>query len=126
MKQINIAKPVMDQIVKFEKQRISRWRIVFMSIVSFLLVFFITFCFLIIRQMQMEETFDLLTLFSEDREVINEFWQDTVVSFWNELPLVDIIFGFVVLLCIIALFVFTYRTRYLNHKKLAEINKYRS
>ena len=32
------------------------------------------------------KTFELLSLFTQDKEIIQEFWQDTLSTFFQELP----------------------------------------
>jgi hypothetical protein len=124
MKHINLTKSVMNRVVNFEAERVTRFRTGFKVVmISLLSILFLTGLF-IFRQMQQENIFDLLVLFSEDKEIISEFWQDTVVTFWEELPQLYILTGLVVLLVIIGVIIFTRQIRRVNRQKLSEINKY--
>jgi hypothetical protein len=124
MKHVDLTKPVMKRVAGFEKDRISKFRRRFTLAVSIPAVIFLVLLTLIIRQMTVENTFDMLALFSEDREIIAEFWRDTIVSFWYEVPQIDIIFGIVVLLIILAIIISTQHRRQVNRRKLEELKKY--
>jgi len=126
MKQPDLTKPVMDRVVDFEKQQVFRWRIRYTLVISLLGLLGILFIIYTVIQINIDHTFDLFSLFTEDREVMSMFWQDTIVTFWNELPQLDIMIGFGVLLVIFGIIIATRRTRQKNRKKLAEIKKYQS
>ena len=125
VKAINITQPVMDRIIKYEKARVNRFRFRYTVFIAILAGLFVTFSAIIIRQMFWENTFDILALFTEDGEIISEFWRDTVITFWEELPQLYIISGLVVLLMIVIAIILTRHVRRINRKKLTEIKDYR-
>lgn len=86
MKTIDVTKPVMHQVVRFEKRRSLWWLAKFFCIL--LVLFFAGAWFLWVAAAKITErrTLELLTLFTQDREVVAQFWQDTLMVIWEELP----------------------------------------
>jgi hypothetical protein len=124
MKEINLTQPVMQRVAGYEKRQVSKWQLRFRLELAILGLSLLLLIYLTVRQLMIDHTFDLLTVFTEDREVLSMFWQDTVITFWNELPQLDIIIGLVVLLVIVGLIFITSRMRNINHKKLELLKKY--
>jgi hypothetical protein len=125
MKHINLTKPVMEKVIVFEKKRVNSWRHKFILLLLVLSGLFVMFVGYTLQQMYVENTFDMFVLFTEDREVLSQFWQDTVVSIWDEVPQVEILAAIGVLLVIVSVVWLTRRTRDINRRKIMEINKYK-
>jgi hypothetical protein len=123
MKQINLTGPIMDKVAGYEKERVGRWRIRYTVILSALVFLLAGFSVYTISQIVSENTFDLLTLFTQDREVLSLFWRDTIISLWEEMPQLEIISGFVVLLVLLGIIFATRRIRQVNKRKLEEIKE---
>jgi hypothetical protein len=122
MHKIDISQPVMNRVVGFEKKQISYWKIRFRIILTTLILVLLIITLLIIQSFIKNGSWDFLTVFSEDWEIICEFWQDTVISFWMEAPQLEIITGCIVLLIISGVIILTRRKRKLINKKLNLIN----
>lgn len=86
MKTIDLSKSVMNRVVKFEKRRSIVWLSRLIIFIVILIVSLVGVLWLITREVIERKTLVLLELFAEDREIINEFWQDTILTFWEELP----------------------------------------
>ena len=87
MKENKITENVMKKVVSFEKRRIVIWIIrIFLCLLVVLLIAFISFWFTA-REIVEAKTYELLSLFGQDKEIIQEFWQDTLSTFFQELPI---------------------------------------
>lgn len=123
MKTIDLTKPVMERVVRFERQRTTRWIRVFSVAVGILVV--LVFVFLVRAWIRLSErhTWDLFALFLEDKEIILEFWQDTAMTFFEELPQKILLTAGAVAAGIALLFVFTVRKRAIILRKMRELAK---
>lgn len=68
-------------------------------------------------------TLDVLEIFREDREVISEYWQDTVLVALMELPMWTITSGIVLLVLLVGIWVKTRRARAVARRRLSELAK---
>jgi len=95
MKKIDVTQKVMNRIVRFEKRRIGLW--IFRFAIAFLILAALSLAYFLIAFLEIRErkTLELLTLFNEDREIIAEFWQDTLQTFFDEMPLQELFLGVV-------------------------------
>lgn len=92
----DISKQVMKKIAGFEKRRIIRSIILFISVFVILTVLFVSTFRELSAQIYASSLGDLLTLLRQDWEIISEYWSDTLMTLLAEIP-----FGQVVgLLCI--------------------------
>jgi hypothetical protein len=119
MKHIDISKSVMHKIALSEKKNIASWKTKYMTLFVGLTALFIVIFLFIGWTLYEQQAFDLLTLFSEDREIIVEFWQDTVISFVQELPEPETVIGGVVL-CITIMSILVTRNK---RKKIVRTEK---
>lgn len=124
MKTIDITKPVMQRIVGYEKKRTARWLKLFFGAAAILASVVVVSTGLIVKQMIDFRTFDMLSLFEEDREIIAQFWQDTLVTVWAELPQQIVITSLVALVIFFGLILFTGTKRKIIKRKLSEVAKY--
>ena len=125
MKQHDVTRSVMKKVVLYEKRQSAR-RIVIYA-VSFILVTIGIGLFLTqaVSEMSANKTLDLLTLFFQEREIIDQFWQDTLIVLWEELPKNSIA---VALLGILATFFIVYifrRKLKILYKKVHYLVKYK-
>ena len=124
MKNIDVTQSVMKNIAAIERKRIVSYRrklLIVFSCLALLFVGAITVAFKILSDQQ---TLDLLTVFSEDREIIAEFWQDTVMSIFQELPLQEFAFGGIVLCTVFIVVVVTRKRRDIVSRKEKELKRY--
>ncbi|MEK7129419.1 MAG: hypothetical protein AAB803_00215 [Patescibacteria group bacterium] len=123
MKTMDLTKPVMERVVRLERQRTKRWIRVFSATVGILL--FIVLVFLAQAWIRLSErhTWDLFTLLLEDKEIILEFWQDTAMVFFEELPQKTLLTAGAVATGIGMLFIFTVRKRAIIRRKMRELAK---
>jgi hypothetical protein len=125
MKKINITHSVMDNVVTLEKKRVVSWKRKFFLILGGLLVFLGGLIFITGKLVFEQKTYELLSLFSEDREIIMEFWQDTIMNFIETLPHPEIELGFVCIALIIIAIISTRRTRKVMKTKEKELRAYK-
>ncbi len=125
MKPIDMKKPVMEKVVRFEKKRSFWWLGKFFFIL--LVLFFAGVWILRVAATQIAErqTLDLLTLFTQDREIVAEFWQDTLMVFWEELPQNKLIIAGVILLVIVAFVLLTRTRRMIVWKRIQQIKNFK-
>lgn len=121
MKPIDVTKPVMDKIVRFEERRTHAWMRLFRVSIGLLFTLSGVFIWQVWLQLYERQTLDLLTLVREDREIIQEFWQDSALVFIEELPQDTLITAGIFLLAIGIIFWVTRRKRKVIRKKLKEL-----
>jgi hypothetical protein len=124
MKHTDVTKTVMKNIASYERKRIVSYRRKLFFVFSGLTLLFVGICIVVFQILAEQQTFDLLTVFSEDREIIAEFWQDTVVSLIMELPLTELALGGIVLCTVFAGIVMTRKKRDIVWRKEKELQKY--
>lgn len=114
----------MDKIIHFEKRQTSLWLKIFISSILILITAAIIYFWMAVKQLQQRQTLELLALLGEDREVIEEFWQDTLAVFLEEFPRWSFVYGSVTFITVILLFLITKRKRQIVSKKLQELANY--
>ena len=124
MENNKLTKKIMKKVIAFEKRRIIVWITrVFLAI----LILFLTtgsLFWLITRILGETKTLELLELFGEDWEIIQEFWQETLVTFWIELPLREILIFAVCLTLLILVVVLLIKRFPIIRKKILAIKKF--
>ncbi|MBI2404802.1 hypothetical protein HYV22_01325 [Candidatus Gottesmanbacteria bacterium] len=121
MKNIDITGPVMDNIVRFEKRRSLLWFLRFVVIVFTLFFLAVLLLWIAFGQIMERQTLELLTLFKEDREIIAQFWQDTLMIFWEELPQRKLVISVGILAGIIIFSLLTRKQRMIVWKRIRQI-----
>ncbi len=124
MKKIDITASVMKRVVGYEKRQTTWWLrryIVFLTIFAGLFVITIAIA---ARLFYERGTYDLLTLFFEDKEIIAEYWRDTLSVFIEELPQRALLSAGILFLVVISIIVITRRKRTIIRRKLRELAKY--
>ena len=124
MKKIDVTQTVMKNIAVMEKRRITSYRRKLLIVFSCLALLFVGVITVTFKILSDQQTFDLLTVFSEDREIIAEFWQDTVMSMFQELPLPELAFGGIVLCTVFVIVAVTRRKRDIVSRKEKELKRY--
>jgi hypothetical protein len=124
MKNIDVTQSVMKNIASLERKRITSYRRRLFFVLGGLFLLFAGIVVFVIRILESQQTFDLLTVFSEDSEIISEFWQDTVISFFQELPETELALGGIVLCTVFAVILMTRKKRSILSRKEKEIQRY--
>lgn len=122
----DISHQVMDRVARFEKRRALLWIVRFLIIlgISLLLTFGLTY--LTVSDMREKQTFALFQLFTQDWEIISEYWQDTMSIILSEVSpgiVATIIF---IIVAIIYFVVKSARIRHVMERRLQETVKYRT
>jgi hypothetical protein len=125
MKTVDVSHRVMKQIVQYERKRTALWIRTFIVVVSTLLISGILMFSLIVKDLLEKQAFDLFELFTQDPEIIAEFWHDALTTFWNEVPQeLFFVTGIVVLVLFITILI-TKKRLAIVQKKRHQLEKYR-
>src|SRR5436190_13692435 len=104
MKTIDVSERVMKKVAGFERKRTTLWLRSFIIItVSLTIAFGAVFSF-VIRDLLEKRAFDFFELFTQDPEIIAEFWKDALSTFWDELPQ-ELLFIAVITLIVFLIFI---------------------
>jgi hypothetical protein len=122
----DVSKKVMEKIIRLEEGSALRWRRKYFLILIILSGILAGGIYFIIRNLLELQTFALLSLFGEDREIIMEYWRDTLATAWEESPHELIFLGFFMCAMIVLYVYFTRRKRFLLKKKMKQVEKYHS
>ncbi|MEK7074047.1 MAG: hypothetical protein AAB960_01825 [Patescibacteria group bacterium] len=123
MKRSNITHSVMDKVVRFEEQRTKRWLAVFVITVVVLTGCAALFLFYTYAVVSERHTLDVLAIFYEDREIISEFWQDTLSVAIEELPQKPLVLGSSALVLLTYTWIMTRRRRRIVARRMAQLAK---
>lgn len=113
----------MNSITQYERGNIARFWVIFFAALGSLIV---TCCFIlawIVYTLGQQGTLDILDLFTQDWDIIREYFPDILsILFWEMPP---VLLGFFLIMLMILLFVliFTRKTRTITLKKESEIRK---
>lgn len=123
MKTTDVSESVMEKVSAFERRRSRLWLRIFWVTATILFVLGAINVWFVVRRLEESQTLDLLTLLTEDAEIIREFWQDTVVIFLGELPVAPVL---IAALIVVGLGIMIYKTRgrrKVMRRRLAELAK---
>lgn len=124
MKQIDLTSVVMSKVARYERGRIQSFATRF-AVLLLVVSGIIMFCLgIIVWQLIEMQAFDLLTLFHEDRQIIAEFWQDTLVVFWEQVPPLWFWGEVLSLVGFGGMLLLTRKRRVINKKKLSQLENY--
>ncbi len=123
-KNIDLTNSVMEKVVRFEKRRTWLWISRFITAAGILIGVALTFLLFAAKDISERDTLSLLSLFGEDKEIVQEFWRDTLGIFWEELPQRKLAIGVGLLIIAIVLFVINRKRIKLMVKKIKNIAKY--
>lgn len=124
MKQTDLAPAIMSKVARYERDRIHRFRQYLRAILVIAGGIMAVSLGVVVWQLYHMQAFDLLTLVQEDRRIIDEFWQDTLLVFWEQVP-PEWFWGSVLCLVSIgAILCITKKHRATNKKKLSQISRY--
>lgn len=125
MKNADLTRSVMDRVVRFEKRRTRRWMTMFFVVLAVLAVFLGVSFIRAYSVVSERRTLDVLEIFREDREVVSEYWQDTISVALMELPIWTIVCGIGLSVLLGAVWVKTRRARQITRRRIAALAKRR-
>lgn len=123
--EIDLTGQVMNKVVKSEKRRVTVFLSALLIVAGVLLIIAVVFLLISWQLMTDRSAWDMLSLFQEDREIIAEFWQDTLVTFWEELPQVHLLIAVLAAGTLGAVWILTRKSRKITLQKIRQIGKYR-
>ncbi len=118
VERVDLTQPVMEKIVRFEKRRSKIWLIRFTAIVAVLLLVGAVLAVRAAQRIWERQSLELLTLFAEDREIIAQYWQDTLGIFWEELPQRSLTLLALALILLLLIIFFTRKKRQVVKKRM--------
>lgn len=113
----------MDKVARFEEHRSRRWLMVFAVVVVSLTIVAAMLFIRTYTVISERHTLDVLEIFYEDREIISEFWQDTLAIAFEELPQKTIVLGGSILTLLGILWIVTRHRRQIVARRLQELAK---
>lgn len=124
MKKIDVSHDVMKHISQYERVGISRFLAFFIGGIAILCVSSVIGFVLIINDLLSKQAFDLFELFTQDPEIIQDFWREVLMIFWDEIPqnLLSVVALLVILTICICIITQSKRTKIKN--KLKHLDKY--
>lgn len=120
----DLTNSVMKRVASWEKRRVVLWAGVFILILGILIVIFAQSALRAGTIITNRGSLELLTLFKEDPETIGEFWQDTLTTFWEELPHRRLFITFLVGGTIALVFLVTKKARKILRKKIDHLRQF--
>lgn len=125
MKKNKLTKRVMKKIVAYEVKKTRTWFFkVSLGLLLALIIFLVSF-WLTASQLIQSRTLELLSLFKDDIEIVRDYWQDTLVTVWEELPRNIIFICDASIVFLIALFIFLKKKFPFVKNMVSSLNKYR-
>ncbi|HLD24983.1 MAG TPA: hypothetical protein VJB96_03650 [Patescibacteria group bacterium] len=113
----------MDKVARFEERRTKRWILWFLAIILVLVMGFLWAFLRSFVTLSEQHTFDVLELLWEDREIITEFWQDTLSTVVTELPQWTLTLGTGFVVLFVGIWISTRRKRTIARRRMAELAK---
>jgi hypothetical protein len=123
MKRVDVTKSVMDRVTRFEKERSHSWLWRSRIFIGVLFVGVLWALWMVWDQLRARQTLDMLSLFWEDAEIIQEFWQDTIIVFLEELPREALVVAGIVLVGLFGYIWLTHKKRAIMKKRLTQLAK---
>lgn len=87
----DLTDKVMRRVVAAEEKRSWWWLGRFLTVIGAVALVVVVFAGVAMWQMQQQGTWDLVELAREDPEIVRNYWADTAVTFWQELPSTDLV-----------------------------------
>jgi hypothetical protein len=119
-----MTEEIMGKVMDFEKKKSRRFLGRFFIIIFILLFVFGILLWFFNQDLLSKNTYDLFSLFSEDKEIIAEYWRDTVTTIWEEIPKEILIGVLFIFFASISYFLFSKRRLKITKKKLDSIDKF--
>jgi len=125
MKKVDLTKNVMEKVTRYEKRRIKYWlfKSIFILISLSGSLLLLTWAFQ--KELLERKVLDLFYLVNEDKEIILEFWQDTLATIWEEIPQEIFFLLGLVSVIFIAFIIVIKKQLPVIRRKLSQLAKYR-
>lgn len=123
MKPIDVSEKVMQNIERFEDSRTRSWIRKFYFIIGGLGVAFGISVWINWKIMSDLQSWELLRVFTQDQEIIREYWQDTLMTFFEELPFDTLTIAACVLIIVVMCLIMTKKRRKINTVRLVQLAK---
>lgn len=125
MKKVDLTRKVMNRVVGFEKKGIGFWLFRFFLVLTVLVEIVFLSLWFFAKNILESKTYELFSLLTEDREIIEQFWQDTLMIIWEEMPK-HLLFIFILSTILIVLILFILRKKIkVIRKKVRLLAKYK-
>lgn len=125
MKKTDVTHAVMEKVTRFEENRSRRWLTIFLTIVLGIAVLIGVLVLRTYDVLSKQHTLDILEIFYEDKEIIAEFWQDSVAVIIDEMPQQTVFIGLLLCILLVTIWVITRRRRKIVQRRLQELAKRR-
>ncbi len=113
----------MDKVARFEHERSTRWITIFTATILLLAGGIGIFAYRVYAIMAERQTWDVLEILYEDKEIISEFWQDTLSVALQEVPERATLAVFVLTCLLLGIWAVTRHRRRVVKRRLAELAK---
>jgi len=123
MKKPDITTSVMEKVTRFEEQRSKSWLSGFIFVLIIIGISIIASGYRAYSILLERHTLDLLEIFYQDREILAEFWQDTMFILLAELPQRTLVLGVSLGVLLISVWVVTRNRRKVVQRRLEELAK---
>ena len=125
MKSTNISERVLERVIQLERRRIAVWWRKFWIVISVFVLLSITTLGITGFGLWQQRTFDLFAIFAEDSEIIVDYWQDTFMVFFAELPVEYVFYAAVGAVGILVVVILTQKRRKILRRRSQEVAFYR-
>lgn len=123
MKKSDITKSVMEKVTRFEEQRSKSWLSGFVLALVIIGISIMAAGYRVYIILMERHTLELLEIFYQDREILAEFWQDTMFVLFAELPRQTMVLGLCLALLLVFVWIATRHRRRVTQRRLAELAK---
>lgn len=114
---------IMKTVIRYERRRTAAWIMAFIVIVGMCIAGAVFMGERAVTLLSEWQVFDLLTLFNQDREIVFEFWQDTLSIAWAQAPRRYILGGIVSALIAVYIWIRTRKKRKVVTKRAVKLAK---
>lgn len=123
MKHTDVTKNVMDKIVTYESRRTRVWLGIFLGVLLGIVALMFIVGKDIYGVLLERHTLDVLELLFQDREIIFEFWQDTLFVIWEEFPKALLYIGLSLGVVLAGIWLATKNRRKIVARRIGELEK---
>lgn len=123
MKKIDVSDSVMKKIERFEQSRSSLWLREFYIGITILFLLVAGLLWISWQSITDLQGWDLLSIFAQDKEIIRDYWQDSVMTFIQELPIETLFYAVIIMIILIAVIGITRKRRKVFENRIRELAK---
>ncbi len=123
MKNTDVTKSVMDNVISYESHRTRIWLGVFLTALFVAIGLILALIRYIYGTLLDRHTLDVLEIVFQDSEIISEFWQDALVVVWEEFPKFSLYIGFGLMVLFGVMWIRTKKKRKIMARRIEELAK---